>query len=743
MQIFKLRPLAFGCFVFLLSLYISYFLGNVFSILIIIISSISLLVFVVLKFAKNSKWANEWLARILPICLCLVLCGTLSLLTFSKDKNELLELDGTEKETQVLITEIKYSNSNEILAVANDEKIDILVLLEKKENLDIEVGDTVKMKATFRDLEDNAIGYSEKEYYLEKGIFLCAESEEYEVLTKGIFVLKSVFVKINFWLDNILEKSLNSDTHSLVSAMLLGNKSNLDIAIRRDFSRLGISHILALSGIHISLITGLFNAFLDAIKMRKRFKYLTLISMICAFVCITGFSESAMRAGLMLALFYTFSLFGTESDSVTSLFLSVTLICIFDPYAIFSTSLLLSFTAMLGCFCSSYYTRGVRVLYRIKPKFLRGMVYSFISSVTVVLFTLPIISVKFAYVSIFAPFFNIIFVPLLTLLLYIAPFILLIGWIPYLSYIVTFPAEMITKLTLFLTGNISKADFLTISFANVFQYIGIVVIFVAIVLALALSKKQIKYTFVTLCLGLAVFAVSSLGVGIYKLNTVSISTYDAYSSDVLAIESENEVMIVEMSKPTKRTTSASANYASYLGYADIDAYFLTDYNTKIVEALDNITKATLVRKIYLPTPKTDKEDLMFSEAEKLLNEKKISLEKIPEKYDFGDTCVEFAELELISYSTKRCTCIKVLCNNSTFSYLGSGAYEYLDKVPENYVKISDVVTFGSYGPKYRVPYRYDFSNTEYFVFHGESKKYIYDIPEEIIVKKPMHKFVFK
>ena len=743
MQIFKLRPLAFGCSAFLVSLALSYFLGNVFSISIIIASSLSLLLVVVLRLFKNTRHVNEWLCRILPLCLCLALCGTISLLTFSRDKETLSTLDGEEQEIQLVITDIRYSNANETVAIASTKENDLVVSLASKKDVTIKIGDTVRARVTFHALEHSPVGYSEKEYYLDKGIFLCAETEDYEILSSGKLMLKGVLVKINAYLDDILEKSLNSDTYSLVSAMLLGNKSNLDSSVRRDFSRLGISHILALSGIHISLITGLFSAFLDTIQMRRRLKCVILISMIGAFVGITGFSESAMRAGLMLILFYILSLFGGESDSVTALFLSVTIICVLDPYAIFSTSLLLSFFAMLGCFCSSYYTRGIRVLYRIRPKAVRGVVYSFISSVIVVLFTLPIISIKFAYVSIFAPFFNIIFVPLLTLLLYIAPFILLIGWIPYLSYVVTFPAQIITRVALFLVGNISKADFLSVSFTNVFQYIGVFLIVVAIILALALSKKRYRLTLAVLCVGVAVFVASSLGVGIYKSVTVSISTYDAQSSDILAIESNNEVMIVEMSKPTRSTASSSGAYASYIGYSDIDAYLLTDYGAKAVEALDYITKSTIVRSVYLPEPKTDEEIAIFNEAEALLCERKIPLSKIPEKYYFGDTCVDFAEVKL-SYSTeKRCTCVRVSANGSTFTYLGASAYEHFDKAPRDFVRNADVVTLGSYGPKYRAPCSYDFSSTKYLVFHEDSREYVKSIPEEIIIKEDMHKFIFK
>ncbi|MBO5374455.1 MAG: ComEC/Rec2 family competence protein, partial [Clostridia bacterium] len=479
MRIFRLRPLALGCAVFLLCLYTSYFLGNVFDIILISIGGLGFISLIAFNARKSTRRSISLLVYLLPVCACLVLSGIVALGTFYRDSRILEDNVGKEKECELLVTEERYSSNSEMVAIATDGETELLVAIPLENEQKISVGDTIKATAYIRELDNTGIGYNEKEYYLDKGIFMYAECEKYELISSGNFVFKQSLRKINSFLDGALKDFLNSDTASLTSAMLLGNKGALDGSIRRDFSRLGISHILALSGIHISLITAMLGALLNALMLRRRIKYLCLVSMICAFVGITGFSESAMRAGLMLMIFYTLSLFGKDSDSVTSLFVSMLLICILDPYAIFSTSLLLSFSAMIGCLCSAHYTRRVRPLYRIRPKFIRAIVYSLITSVTVVLFTLPIMMLRFDYVSLFAPVFNIFMVPPLTLLLYLAPFVLLIGWIPYLSLVVTFPSECIVRLCLWITKNASRADFLTVSFVNVGQKIGVLLVLVA------------------------------------------------------------------------------------------------------------------------------------------------------------------------------------------------------------------------------------------------------------------------
>ena len=745
MSIFKLRPLACGCFLFLVCLCFSYFLGNAFAIALITVGALLLAGVILWKVLKNTRPSNEWLARVLPSCICLILCGIVALSSFASDKALFESLNGTTGENEAKITQIRYSTDDKTVALAKDKRTEFVLCLYTDEDSvqSVSVGDTVKAEFLYGELENALLGYSERDYYLDKGIFLYAEAEKYEIISGEPSWWQTIPKEINAFLDKILEKALNSDTYSLVSAMLLGNKSNLDGETRRDFSRLGISHILALSGIHISLITALFGVGLDALRLRRSVKCASMVALICSFVCITGFSESAMRAGIMLILFYTLSFLGTESDSVTCLFSAVAIICAFEPYAIFSTSLILSFSAMLGCLCSVHYTKRVRVLYRIRPKILRGVVYSFICSVTVVLFTLPIVCVKFDYVSVFAPIFNVFFVPLLSLLLYLAPFVLLVGWIPYLSYLVTVPAELITKLSLFLTKSISKADFLTVSFSNVAQYVGVVIILLGLVAALVLSRHYFKYVAIILATGVLVFGISSVVTGIYRENSVSVSTYGETSRDIVAVESENEVMIIEMSRPSASSARLSAEYALYLGYAEIDTYVITDYSDRIADAIDDALSQIFIRKILLPCPVTDTETELYEGVCALTREKGIKLELTPQKYDFGRTSVDFATILPLKSGEKRSVIFKVNAFGSSLSYLGAGTHDLFSDVPENYVRGASVVIFGAYGNRYYSYLTYDLSKTSYVVFNGVSQSYMLEIPDNVTVKPQMHRFVFK
>ena len=121
MSLFKLRPLALGCFAFLLCLWASYFLGNIFNLIIIAAGILTAGIFVALILALKHEKLQRIFIKVLPICLCIVICGITSMLVFSRDKKIEDSYANTEREMELVITEIVYSEPYETVAKAKTE----------------------------------------------------------------------------------------------------------------------------------------------------------------------------------------------------------------------------------------------------------------------------------------------------------------------------------------------------------------------------------------------------------------------------------------------------------------------------------------------------------------------------------------------------------------------------------------------------------------------------------------------
>ena len=133
-------------------------------------------------------------------------------------------------------------------------------------------------------------------------------------------------------------------------AVLLGDRSGLTETELAAFSDAGISHLLALSGLHLSILFGFCDFFLS-LFLHGRARNVFSLVLIAVFCAVTGFIPSAVRAGLMLTSRKLGALFGRRSDPLLSLGFAAVLILLFSPGALFSPSFQFSFAAVLGILC--------------------------------------------------------------------------------------------------------------------------------------------------------------------------------------------------------------------------------------------------------------------------------------------------------------------------------------------------------------------------------------------------------
>lgn len=151
---------------------------------------------------------------------------------------------------------------------------------------------------------------------------------------------------------------LAGDERAVVAALAIGDRDGITPALRDEFSFAGVSHVLAISGLHVGyialavyflsrLLFGLFPALLVRVPL-PRLAALVTIPAIWLYVAITGFSVSAMRAALMLTVFLAGVLVSRRQDLITTLAVAVVAVLIVMPLAVFDVSFQLSVVAVLG-----------------------------------------------------------------------------------------------------------------------------------------------------------------------------------------------------------------------------------------------------------------------------------------------------------------------------------------------------------------------------------------------------------
>lgn len=222
------------------------------------------------------------------------------------------------------------------------------------------------------------------------------------------------FWSVFYWFRSFVGGSINdlfgAPAAALVEGVLVGEQKGLGDNVAADFSVAGLTHILAISGYNITLVINIMALLLKTGGRRLRF-YITLLALF-VFAAITGFSASVIRASLMGG-FVTMALFaGRRADAVNVLLFSALMMVFFNPLIVFyDVSFQLSFLSTLGLILMS-------PLWKKVARYLPPLIGEDLAvTLSAQIFTTPIILYNFSQLSLVAPVTNIIFLPLIPLIM--------------------------------------------------------------------------------------------------------------------------------------------------------------------------------------------------------------------------------------------------------------------------------------------------------------------------------------
>lgn len=134
---------------------------------------------------------------------------------------------------------------------------------------------------------------------------------------------------------------------ALARAFLLGDRSTLSDEERENYSRSGAAHLLAISGMHVSVLAAAVNLLLGNFLKRK-WAYLVTLALMCGYAGLIGFSAALFRAVLMFAVFAGAPLLGRYSDGITRLAAAMLIYLWIRPIAAIEAGFLLSYGACAG-----------------------------------------------------------------------------------------------------------------------------------------------------------------------------------------------------------------------------------------------------------------------------------------------------------------------------------------------------------------------------------------------------------
>ena len=597
--------------------------------------------------------------------------------------------------------------------------------MKSTEITQIEVGDKISFKAMVDGFEYEG-DFDAKAFFYSDGISAnLTNIEELSLIEKGNKTLYFVLDRAREILRRKAVLLSDEQTGNLTSALLTGERDELSSELKQDFRRIGISHILALSGMHLAILSLAVSKLLRLVGTNKYLHYLTIILFSVAYMIFVGFSVSVVRAGIMLILSSLLHLFSERSDSFNSLCIAVFLIILITPYAIFDLSLWLSAFATLGVIVSFNRQLEKDTEKTKLRKFLDFLYLSIKSSVYATGATVLISAVSFGGFSLFSPITTFIFSLIIELYMYLGSIMLILGLIfSPLSLPFAFIQKHLTVIIKSLAAFFSEPDIAYLDTNYEILYVLLIIFSVLFFSLLIVKLNKRVVSAVILC------SFSLL------LATATVFKLDECSRDSLVYSSENKGDLFILNSKNERALISSSQYSKSLAYKavsflrdnhinKIDKYIVTHYAYPLEEEFDILLSNILIEEISIPHPKNEDEERLY----KLLIKKteacrtKLSLHAEGGVITIGD--FDYFPLYSNAYGTGASHNAFKLCykNKESCLYLSSGMlneefYDLYDDIISN----TSAIIFGSHGKKYKDDIYIEevYAKAEKIILAGES-----------------------
>ena len=367
-----------------------------------------------------------------------------------------------------------------------------------------------------------------------KGIYLSATVTSYEATDKIVNIPMYYLFNLRQDIIKTLFENVRGDAGALASALITGNKTLLSEKAYTDFKFAGASHLMAVSGLHLSVVTGAFYFVLRVLRVNRKASAVSLIIVTLLFSALTGFPVSVVRAGIMLCTILCGELFKIRADTLNSLGLAVFIICL-NPFAVTDSGAVLSVVSVLALITASRLSKSVYARFEKRLAKKKGKSYniskaviftifeSVLVSATVLVFDLPALYVFFGCFSIFSVVLNLVVIPLGSMSAVLSFLTYAANKLSLLESVFNSLDRLLNNIILYMVGLSSHFDF---SMLRAGRYFGVVLAVALLLLAIAFlfdNRSFMRFAAV---------------IGIIGITVTSVFNYESekYAVEVLLLE---------------------------------------------------------------------------------------------------------------------------------------------------------------------------------------------------------------
>lgn len=556
---------------------------------------------------KEIRKGKAWIAMLIVVCIS----ASLYLAAYRLYYLPQLGFSGREISVEGRITdlpEMRYGKYYYVISVSRADaeklKTPLKLRLVRSEKLDAEVYDNVSFSGKTYTL--GADGGATKLGSASSGVFVGIStygevkvSESKSVKPPNYYVLK--FRQI---LTQNIKRVIPRENCGVAIAVLLGDKSYLSSNDYENIINAGVSHLMCVSGLHLSVLSYAVLKLLSKFKCPRRKKFIITIIFVIFFTALCGFTKSAVRAGIMLIIYLVGEMISDEADSLNSLGFAA-MVILLNPFNSLNIGFILSFTSTLAVI-----TLGSGILARLKArcikpdtakvlKILFGAVEILVISLCVNLFCIPASIIFFKKITIIGIAANVLILPFASMLLISCGITAAFGAIPLsVSGIVLYPfvftVSAVSKYVLKLTASLAAVPWGSVYAGRnyVLVFMALAAVFAAICLMMKKERKTfLKYGCAVLAL---IFVTMSSGDYLVRSNECEIDVYALSGSVCIGVKCGGKFILIDCGN-NQNTLNKISDALFSSDSSEIDCLFLTSSKRgesgEIGDLIDNISVA--------------------------------------------------------------------------------------------------------------------------------------------------------
>lgn len=441
----------------------------------------------------------------------------------------------------------------------------------------VNIGSSVIVKGKLVSPKNNTVPYlfNYKKYLYNKRVYYTLKIDSIKILNEN----SNPFIKLK----NRVIKHVNSYKDSTyLYAFILGKTELISDEVLTSYRENGISHLFALSGLHVSIFSSILLFILKKLRFKEILNYVLIFIFLLLFSFIIGFSPSILRATLLFFLLSINKVFYLNIRTLDILYLVFIILVIINPFIIYNLSFILSFTAAFFLIFSSDLLKG-------KNYFVSLFKVSLLSYFA----SLPLSIYYFGYTNLLGTILNLVFVPLVSFVVF--PLTLLTFIISKFYSILNITTNLLESLSLLFNKFKIIIYFPRINLIFVFIYLSILMLYIKF-------KKKI-------CLYLIIVLLIFFKIRPYMDNNTYIYYIDVGQGDSILVVTPhlNKTILID----TGGIVSFNENYKSNIvknktipffrriGINKVDYLFLThgdyDHAGEANELLSNFC----VKKVFI------------------------------------------------------------------------------------------------------------------------------------------------